>query len=245
MGYKKKIIYYIYNNSDQIKINNLIDDFIINKNITNNLEIKRKYKTKHIEKNKIEFNKIYIISFYYIILNIILFSHFIKCYNRNIIFASSYIKLKTNGTGDINIFSQYFPKGNYPNIIIINDKINYTNDKITYKYNFENNINNITLIWNKPQTTANNLFRSCYNIFEIDLSNFDTSQVINMESMFSDCSSLYSLRLSNFNTSKVNNMKSMFSGCSKLTSLDLSNFNTSKVTSMEFMFSRCSSLYSL
>ena len=43
--------------------------------------------------------------------------------------------------------------------------------------------------------------------------------------MFSNCSSLTSLDLSNFNTSRVINMQYMFYGCSSMTSLDLSNFD--------------------
>ena len=52
----------------------------------------------------------------------------------------------------------------------------------------------------------------------VDLSNFDTSQVIYMNSMLYGCSSLESLDLSNFDTSKVTNMRSMFYNCSSLES---------------------------
>ena len=51
--------------------------------------------------------------------------------------------------------------------------------------------------------------------------------------MFNKCSSLTSLNLSNFNTNNVTNMDSMFNKCSSLTSLNLSNFNTNNVTNME------------
>ena len=63
-----------------------------------------------------------------------------------------------------------------------------------------------------------------------------------MEGMFYNCYSLTSINLSNFDTSKVNNMNSMFYGCSSLTSINLSNFNTSKVNDMDFMFYGCSKL---
>ncbi len=42
--------------------------------------------------------------------------------------------------------------------------------------------------------------------------------------------------LTNLNTSEVTNMESMFRECSSLTSLDLSSFNPEKVTTMEYMF---------
>ena len=54
--------------------------------------------------------------------------------------------------------------------------------------------------------------------------------------MFYGCSSLTSLDLSNFNTSNVIDMNNMFYGCSSLTSLDLSNFDTSNVLFMNYMF---------
>ena len=57
-----------------------------------------------------------------------------------------------------------------------------------------------------------------------------------MDSMFSECSSLTSLNLSNFNTNNVTNMEGMFNKCSSLTSLNLSNFNTNNVINMNYMF---------
>ena len=54
--------------------------------------------------------------------------------------------------------------------------------------------------------------------------------------MFGHCSGLTSLNLSNFDTSNIVDMSLMFVGCSKLTSLDLSSFNTSNVIKMTQMF---------
>lgn len=89
------------------------------------------------------------------------------------------------------------------------------------------------------------MFWNCTSLTNLDLINFNTSNVSTMRYMFAGCSSLTNLDVSNFNTSNVTNIQSIFAGCSKLTSLDLSNFNTSKVTNMQFMFSVCSSLTSL
>ena len=50
-----------------------------------------------------------------------------------------------------------------------------------------------------------------------------------MGGMFSECSSLISLNLSNFITSSVTEMDYMFDGCTSLTFLDLSNFDTSSI----------------
>ncbi len=81
-----------------------------------------------------------------------------------------------------------------------------------------------------------NMFKSCTNLKTINLSSFDTSNVENMSSMFNGCENLQTLNLSNFNTSSCKNMSSMFYNNKKLTYLDISSFNTSKVTTMSFMF---------
>lgn len=86
------------------------------------------------------------------------------------------------------------------------------------------------------------MFNCCSGLTSIDLSNFDTSNVLNMMEMFWNCSSITDINLSHFDTSNVLRMDYMFKGCSSLTKLDLSSFNTSNVTNMMFMFADCSSL---
>ena len=94
-------------------------------------------------------------------------------------------------------------------------------------------------------TDMNSMFSGCNKLTSLDVSHFDTSNVTDMNSMFNGCNSLTSLGISNFDTSNVKGMFSIFAGCSSLTSLNLSNFNTGNVTSMSAMFYRCSSLTSL
>ena len=94
-------------------------------------------------------------------------------------------------------------------------------------------------------TNMNDMFVNMHNLTSLDLSNFDTSQVTDMGDMFFYASSLTNLNLSNFNTSKVTNMGSMFNNASSLTSLNLSNFDTSKVADMSAMFYNMSNLTSL
>lgn len=79
----------------------------------------------------------------------------------------------------------------------------------------------------------------------LDVSGFDTSKVRYMYSMFQNCSQLTSLDVSHFNTSNVRDMNWMFYDCNSLTSLDVSNFDTSKVTSMKYTFFNCKNLTSL
>ena len=60
------------------------------------------------------------------------------------------------------------------------------------------------------------IFLGCNSITNIDLSNFITQNVINMNGMFYGCSSLTNIGLSNFDTKNVTNMNGMFSKCKSL-----------------------------
>ena len=91
----------------------------------------------------------------------------------------------------------------------------------------------------------NEMFRHCEKLIEIDLSNFNTSNVIDMFCMFADCIRLNQINLSNFDTSIVTTMHGMFYRCNSLISLDLSNFITSEVIDMQKMFTDCNKLVSL
>ena len=86
------------------------------------------------------------------------------------------------------------------------------------------------------------MFANCVALTSLDVTNFNTENVANMERMFIGCSALLSLDVTNFNTAKVTDMSYMFANCVALTSLYLTNFNTAKVTNMERMFSFCKAL---
>ena len=100
-------------------------------------------------------------------------------------------------------------------------------------------------------TSMENLFHNCLTLAELDVSNFNTSNVTTMKGIFSGSDtnlyrgSDYRMNLTNikglnsFNTSKVNDMSRMFYMCINLTSLDVSSFNTSKVKDMSQMFGGC------
>ena len=94
-------------------------------------------------------------------------------------------------------------------------------------------------------TNMNSMFSDCRSLVSLDLSGFDTKNVTNMGYMFFSCSGLTSLDLSVFNTNNAKNMRDMFYKCSGLTSLDLSSFDTRNVTDMSSMFGSCSGLTSL
>lgn len=77
----------------------------------------------------------------------------------------------------------------------------------------------------------------------LNLSNFDTASVINMQGMFKDCNNLTNINLSSFNTSNVTSMSGMFSGCSSLVTIYVSDdWNLIKVTTSSSMFEGCTSL---
>ena len=193
-----------------------------------------------MEKYITKFKTIYITYFYILILHIFFFQKYIKCYNRKIELKSSYINLKTKGTGEINIFSNSLYKSDYPTTIIINDVIIKTNSEITNIIEIDLSNFDTSMV-----TTMERMFYWCYELISVNLSNLNTSSVTSMETMFYCCKSLISLDLSSFNTSIVTSMSFMFYWCKSLISLDLSNFDTSCVTTMENMFYESTTLVSL
>jgi surface protein len=88
------------------------------------------------------------------------------------------------------------------------------------------------------------MFYYCTSMEKLNLSSFNTSNVIYMSDMFRNCESLIELDISSFDTSKATTMNGMFWGCKSLKTLDLSNFNTSAIAGFGLgnMFRGCSSL---
>ena len=92
-------------------------------------------------------------------------------------------------------------------------------------------------------TTIEGMFCDCSEIEFLDLSNFDTSNIVNMASLFEGYSKLKEIKgINGFITDNVIDMKAMFKECSCLEYLNLSIFNTSKVKDMSFMFYKCDEL---
>ena len=90
-------------------------------------------------------------------------------------------------------------------------------------------------------TTMNQMFYMT-SLTSIDLSNFNTSNVTNFESMFGSSSKLTSLDVSSFDTTKSTTFRSMFSDLGNITDLDLSNFEGVNVTDTSYMFNYCGKL---
>ena len=90
--------------------------------------------------------------------------------------------------------------------------------------------------WNTTAAT-NMSFMFAYddNLNSLDLSKFDTSQVITFEAMFVGCEKLTSIAgLNNWKTKSATNMSSMFAYDYSLQKLDLSSFDTRNATQYNF-----------
>lgn len=114
-----------------------------------------------------------------------------------------------------------------------------TGVKMSLSAEFKQMLNQYASILPKPMpmvTDMSNLF-SRLKIDNLDLSNFDTTNVNEISYMFG-YSSIYGINLSRFNTSNVTNMSHMFFEC-KTDKLDLSHFDTTNVTIMRNMFAYC------
>ena len=76
----------------------------------------------------------------------------------------------------------------------------------------------------------------------LNLSNFNTANVVNMKGMFKDSSRFTDINMSSFNTSKVTDMSEMFYGATSLPTINLSSFDFQNVTDMNSMFFQLSNL---
>ena len=76
------------------------------------------------------------------------------------------------------------------------------------------------------------MFYQMSSLEDLNISNFDTTNVTNMNSMFRETSSLVSLDLSHFKMSNVENVGSMFTLTSSLTTLNANNWDISSVTNL-------------
>ena len=154
------------------------------------------------------------------------------------------ITLKVKGKGIKKAFSDIdsFERDFYPKEVYINGELQ---PLVNYSYYFNLTENNVELIWDNIIIQTDYMFYECYDIIEIDFSNFNTSMVANMSYMFGNCYSLTSINLKNFDITSTIYINSMFENCTSLISLDLSCFDASNVLLMDRMFYNCSSLENL
>ena len=131
--------------------------------------------------------------------------------------------------------------------IVVVDEIYPTNmARAFYGMGELESIENIGNLHTENVTDMNSAFFECGIEGTLDLSSFDTSNVVSMYDMFRDAKKLTSIKMDDsFNTSKVESFEEMFYGCSGLTRLDVSMFNTSNATNFSGMFQDCEKLTTL
>lgn len=80
------------------------------------------------------------------------------------------------------------------------------------------------------------------NFKHLDLTHFDTRNVVYMSTMFAQMPNITSLDLSTFNTENVHDFAGMFDETPNITELDLHSFNTASVVYTTNMFRDCKNL---
>ncbi|EOV2449530.1 BspA family leucine-rich repeat surface protein, partial [Enterococcus faecalis] len=94
-------------------------------------------------------------------------------------------------------------------------------------------------------TSMRDMFSGDRNLTTLDVSGWNTANVIDMGSMFQCASSLTTLDVSEWNTANVKDMSFMFDNAPRLTTLDVSEWNTANVKDMTAMFRYDNSLTTL
>ena len=118
-------------------------------------------------------------------------------------------------------------------------------NRLLIKYNLENSVSNSSRFSNQDvidgeipilkfldiseATTFGYLFSSCSNLTNINIKDWDTSNIESMDGMFYGCKNLTSLDLSGWNTPKLKSIGYMFYNCTALTKLDIRNFDFSNI----------------
>lgn len=99
------------------------------------------------------------------------------------------------------------------------------------------------------------MFAGCSGLTSLNLTHFNTGELMTTSYMFEKCTGLETLNLSGWTNESLTNMCGMFSGCTKLKDINLSGFKTDKVegsndniymsNGMCLVFQGCSSLVNL
>ena len=159
-------------------------------------------------------------------------------------FAHSYVEqiyLDGLDTSDVTNMRHMFGQCGYIKEIDINhlNTSNVTTMRGMFKYygTRADGAHKITLdkIDTSKVTDMSKMFSGLRCLHHLDVSNFNTSNVVNMYSMFNNCY-VHELDLSRWDVSNVTNMNGMFSCTEELDEINLGNWNVSNVISMKYMF---------
>ena len=223
------------------------------KEIENKAKIKLKTKIKSL-KNSFRIYKVifgFQNKFITLIINFLIMFNLIasinsksnRFYKSRKLYLLNEIKIKIKGNGTQEIFNSEDYSNNPPSIVLLNgNNVSLDGNQLT---NLIEEENNITLIWENKLTNCDYMFRFLDNILEVDLSNFDASEVTSMNYMFSYCDNLISINFGKINTPKLKEIACLFEECISLPYLDLSSFNTSSLINMASLTEYCISLTSI
>ena len=113
---------------------------------------------------------------------------------------------------------------------------------------WERYINNISFVYLSDIDVSelddlSGIFEILNNLEVVDISGWDTSNVIYMNDMFVECENIKKIiGIENLDVSKLRCANSMFYGCKNLVELDLTNWNTMSLQKASYMFYNCSNL---
>ena len=177
---------------------------------------------------------------FYLIINLIISALSIENYLPQYISKYSYITLKIKGTGNQYIFENEdhgvqcsYEMAPLPDIIYINGIIQ---ENIVNDYYLNESENNVKLIWENNIDKTTCMFINCIDITEVDLTNFDSSEVTNIHAMFFGCTSLISVNMPNFNVYNDILNTRMFYECRSLEYINIVNFEINDISNYDEMF---------
>ena len=114
---------------------------------------------------------------------------------------------------------------------------------IKEKYNKNKSFIDLTDIDISELNNLWGIFGKLNTVEVVDISGWDTSNVITMDCMFIQCKKLKKIiGIENLDVSKLRCANCMFSYCEKLVELDLTNWNPISLANMSHMFYNCSNL---
>ena len=161
----------------------------------------------------------------------------------------------------IRLFGERFVDNNKDNFkLFINEKeVDFSDVYPTDQIDDEINILKVTLKEMKPVTDYSYLFFKCdsllyfynadkFNLSHVpDISTWDTSNIVTMDSLFFNCQSLLEAPdISNWNTKNVTTLNGFFGDCYALKEIpDISGWDTRNVTDMGALFVKCIKLEKL
>ena len=156
--------------------------------------------------------------------------------------TNNFIVLTIEGQGYHTIINEDFTS--LLSSIQINNEIEL-NAPINSIQNLNSGTNTIKMFWSNPLNSCKDMFKNLTDIISIDLTNFDFSSVIYMESFFEECTSLKSVEFGNNNALNALNMNYMFKNCISILSVNFKNFQVNKMKNLEQMFFGCENITSI